>query len=588
MSSLLIRKSPAFVLALLLMAFPGWAAAQSTPADVSSGNGDKTSQTPGDKSTPQDKTSPDYDKRNKAVSEKVKKSQQKALHQEISKVYKKWLDEDVRWIITDEEKSAFKQLSNDEERDNFIEAFWARRDPTPDTEENEFKEEHYRRIAYANEHFAAGIPGWKTDRGRIYIIYGPADEVDSHPSGGTYERPIEEGGGETSTYPFEDWRYRYLEGIGQEIIIEFVDTCMCGDFHMTIDRSEKDALKNVPGAGLTLYEQMGLANQADRFSGGGLEQLGAGPMSQANQSKQFDRLEEFAKLNRQPTIKFKDLEEIVTSKLRYNLLPFDVRADFVRVTSDTVLVPITLQVRKKDITYVNKDGIQRGTLNIFGRVTTLTGRISQTFEDTVQDDVPPELLAKSLENASIYWKALPLRPGRYRFDVVVKDVNGDRMGTWSRGLIVPDMSDDKGLTSSTLILADVMEKVPSKSVGAGNFVIGTTKVRPRLDGADGSPAKFKRDQRLNFWMQVYNLGINEQSKKSSADIEYDIVNSSTKKPVVHAVETTDQLGNAGDQITLEKSMSLASLEPGMYELTVKVNDNISKQSIAPTAKFLVQ
>lgn len=590
MSCLLMRKSPAFILTLFMMAIPGWLVAQSASADVSSGSGgDKTSQAPAaDNGAPKDKTSPDYDKRNKPVSEKVKKSQQKALHQEISKVYKKWLDEDVRWIITDEERSAFKQLSNDEERDNFIEAFWARRDPTPDTEENEFKEEHYRRIAYSNEHFAAGIPGWKTDRGRIYIMYGPADEIDSHPSGGTYERPIEEGGGETSTYPFEDWRYRYLEGIGQEIIIEFVDTCMCGDYHMTIDRSEKDALKYVPGAGLTLYEQMGLANQADRFSGGGLEQLGAGPMSQQLQSQQFDRLETYAKLQRAPTIKFKDLEEVVTSKVRYNLLPFDVRADFVRVTSDTVLVPITLQIRKKDITYVNKDGIQRGTLNIFGRVTTLTGRISQTFEDTVQDDVPPELLSKTLENASVYWKALPLRPGRYRFDVVVKDVNGDRMGTWSRGLIVPDLSDDKGLTSSTLILADLMEKVPSKSVGAGNFVIGTTKVRPRLDGADGSPAKFKRDQRLNFWMQVYNLGINEQSKKSSADIEYDIVNSSTKKPVVHAVETTDQLGNAGDQITLEKSMSLASLDPGMYELTVKVNDNISKQSIAPTAKFLVQ
>jgi len=584
-----MRRSPAFVVVLFLMAFPGWAAAQSASADASSAGGDKTPPAQAsDQSAPQDKTSPSEDKRNKPVSEKAKKSQQKALKQELSKTYKKWLEEDVRWIITDEERAAFKQLSNDEERDNFIEAFWARRDPTPDTEENEFKEEHYRRIAYANEHFAAGIPGWKTDRGRIYIMYGPADEIDSHPSGGTYERPIEEGGGETSTYPFEDWRYRYLEGIGQEINIEFVDTCMCGDYHMTIDRSEKDALKYVPGAGLTLYEQMGLANQADRFSGGGLEQLGAGPMSQQNQTTQFDRLETYAKLQRAPTIKFKDLDEVVTSKIRYNILPFDVRADFVRVTSDTVLVPVTLQIRKKDITYVNKDGIQRGTLNIYGRVTGLTGKIVQIFEDTVQDDVPPELLSKTLENASIYWKALPLRPGRYRFDVVVKDVNGDRVGTWSRGLIVPDLSDDKGLTSSTLILADLMEKVPSKSVGAGNFVIGTTKVRPRLDGADGTPAKFNRGQRLNFWMQVYNLGINEQNKKASAEIEYDIINASTKKPVVHAVETTDQLGNAGDQITLEKSMSLASLEPGMYELTVKVNDNISKQSIAPTAKFLVQ
>jgi GWxTD domain-containing protein len=588
MSPSFIRKSSVFTFFLFVTSLAGLSAAQSAPADVSASTADKAAQAPEPvKDAAQDKTSSESDKRNKPVSEKIKKEQQKALHQELSKVYKKWLDEDVRYIITDEERAAFKQLSNDEERDNFIEAFWARRDPTPDTEENEFKEEHYRRIAYSNEHFAAGIPGWKTDRGRMYIVYGPPDEIDSHPSGGSYERPMEEGGGETSTYPFEDWRYRYIEGIGQEVIIEFVDTCMCGDYHMTIDRSEKDALKYVPGAGLTLYEQMGLASKTDRFTGG-LEQLGTGPMSTQNQSQQFDRLEQFAKLNRPPAIKFKDLQEVVTSKVRYNLLPFEVRADFVRVTSDTVLVPIMVQVKKRDVTYVNKDGIQRGTLNIFGQVTTLTGRIAQTFEETVQDDQPAELLPKLLEAGDVYWKALPLRPGRYRFDIVVKDVNGDKKGTWSRGIIVPDMSDDKGLTSSTLILADVMEKVPSKSIGTGMFVLGSTKVRPRMEGADGTPAKFNRNQKLNFWMQVYNLGISEQSKKSSAQVEYDIVNAATKKPVVHSVETTDQLGNVGDQITLEKSMSLASLEPGMYELTVKVNDNISKQSIAPTAKFVVQ
>ncbi|HEV2715142.1 MAG TPA: GWxTD domain-containing protein, partial [Terriglobales bacterium] len=150
------------------------------------------------------------------LSDKQRKENEKRFKQEVSSSYKKWLNEDVSYIITDEERAAFKQLSNDEERDNFIEAFWQRRDPTPDTVENEFKEEHYRRIAYANEHFAAGIPGWKSDRGRIYVVYGPADEIESHPSGGTYERPIEEGGGSTSTFPFEDWRYRYIEGIGQE------------------------------------------------------------------------------------------------------------------------------------------------------------------------------------------------------------------------------------------------------------------------------------------------------------------------------------------------------------------------------------
>jgi GWxTD domain-containing protein len=521
--------------------------------------------------------------------EKQTKQQKRALHIELSKTYKKWLDEDVVWIITDEERAAFKQLSNDEERDNFIEAFWQRRDPTPDTEENEYKEEHYRRIAYSNEHFAAGVPGWKTDRGRIYIMYGAPDEIDSHPSGGTYERPIEEGGGETSTFPFEDWRYRYIEGIGQEIIIEFVDTCMCGDYHMTLDRSEKDALKYTPNAGLTLYEQMGMSNKAARFTSGGLEQLGQGPMGQDLQSKEFDRLEQFAKLQAPPPVKFKDLEEVVNTKLITNLMPFDVRTDYVKVTGDTVLVPVTIQIKYRDITFNNKDGIQRGTVNIFGRVSTLTGRIVQTFEDTAQVDVPAELLPRSAENSSVYWKALPLRPGRYKVEVAVKDVNGDRKGLWSRGIIVPEYSDDK-LSTSSLIVADQMEPVPTKDVSTGNFVIGVTKVRPRVAPADGKPAMFKRnlDQKANFWMQVYNLGVDDKTHKPSATFEYDIVNLATNKPVVQKTESTDTMGNVGEQVTLQKSIALANLQPGVYRIDIKVNDNISKQTVDPSATFAVQ
>ena len=520
--------------------------------------------------------------------EKQRKANAKALKIELSKTYRKWLDEDVRWIITDEEKSAFMQLSNDEERDQFIEAFWQRRDPTPDTEENEFKEEHYRRIAYANEHYAAGIPGWKTDRGRTYIVFGPADEIDSHPSGGSYERPMDEGGGETSTFPFETWRYRYLEGIGQEVIIEFVDSCMCGDYHMTMDRSEKDALKYTPNAGLTLYEQMGMSSKASRFTNGGIEQLGASPFNKDQQTKQFDRLEQFAKLQAAPAIKFKDLEEVVRHKITVNLMPFDVRADFVKVTSDTVLVPVTIQIKNRDVTFQNKDGVERGTVNIFGRVTTLTGKIVQTFEDTVQVDVPVELLPKTAENASVYWKALPLRisQNRYRLDIVVKDVNGDRTGSWSHAIQIPDFSEDK-LSSSTLIIADQMEQVATKNVGTGNFVIGTTKVRPRVAPSDGKPILFKRNQKLNFWMQVYNLSVDEKTHKPSATIEYNVTDANNKA-VIHTVESTDTMGNVGDQVTLQKTLSAANLPAGLYKIEIKVNDNLSKQTVDPTATFAVE
>ena len=510
-----------------------------------------------------------------------RKERLRSFQHEVGKTYKTWLDEDVRYIITPEEEQAFKLLGTDEERDEFIEQFWLRRDPTPDTEENEFREEHYRRIQYANEHFAAGIPGWRTDRGRIYIVWGPPDEIESHPSGGSYQREQSEGGGSTSTFPFERWRYRYLEGIGNEVIIEFVDTCMCNDYHISTDPNEKDALLHTPGGGPTLNEQMGIGNRSNRMMGtpGGTNPLGGG--------NQFDALERYAKLTAPPPVKFKDLEEKVNTKIRYNLMPFDLRSDFVKITSDTVLVPITIQIKTKDMTFVQKEGIQRASVNIFGRITTLSGRVATTFEDTVGVDEPNELLDKALLTSQLYWKAIPLKPGMYKIDVAVKDVNGDRVGTLVRSMRVPEFDEDK-LATSSLILADVMERVPAKSIGAGNFIIGDTKVRPRLDAADGKPASFKRDQRLNIWLQVYNLQRDQQSKKTKAIISYDIVNLQTNKSVLHADESSAAYGNTGDQITIEKSMQLANLEPGLYSLKVTVNDEVTKQTINPSARFQVE
>jgi GWxTD domain-containing protein len=516
-----------------------------------------------------------------------KKDDKAANIEKLGGVYKKWLDEDVRWIITDEELSAFKKLANNSERDVFIEGFWQRRDPTPDTAENEYKEEHYRRIAYANEHYAAGMPGWRTDRGRIYIMYGPPTSIDSHPMGGPYQRPADEGGGQTSTFPFEVWRYRYLEGIGQEIELEFVDDCGCGAYEMTLDRSKKDALLHVPNAGLTTMEEMGMANKADRFRGG-LENLGSGPFTSQNQTKQFDRMETFAKVNRAPDIKFKDLQnELVSHKFRTNLLPFDVQVDFVKLTSDTVLVPITLQVPLKGLTFANKDGIQRAVVNVYGQLTKLSGQIVQTFEETLHRDIPAELLEKEINNVSLYWKALPMRPGLYRLDVVMKDVNGDKTGIFSRSYTVPDFGDEK-LTSSTLILADQMEPVPAREVGTGNFVIGTNKVRPKVRSSDGQPASFTKKEKISFWLQVYNLGVDQKTNKPSATVEYQVVNTATNKHVLDFTESTAQMGNVGEQVTLGRSLQLSQLDPGIYQVTIKVNDQISKQTISPTAKFAVQ
>jgi GWxTD domain-containing protein len=515
---------------------------------------------------------------NKELTDAEKRQRLRDYKHEVGKTYQTWLDQDVRYIITPEEEQAFKLLGTDEERDQFIEQFWLRRDPTPDTEENEFREEHYRRIQYANEHFAAGTPGWRTDRGRIYIVWGPPDEIESHASGGTYQREQSEGAGTTTSFPFEKWRYRYLEGLGNEVIIEFVDTCMCGEFHFSIDPEEKNALRNTPGGGPKLTQNLG--GNGSRAGGMSNDPTGV-------TGKQFDALERYAKLSSPPPVKFKDLEEKVNTRLRYNLLPFDMRSDFVKVTADTVLVPITIQIKTKDLTFVQKEGIQRAAINIFGRVTTISGRVASTFEDTVTVDEPNDLLEKALLTSQLYWKAVPLKSGMYKIDVAVKDVNGDRVGTLVRSIRVPEFDDEK-LASSSLILADVMEHVPAKSIGAGSFIIGDTKVRPRLDAADGKPASFRRGQRLNIWLQIYNLQQDQQLKKTRATISYDIVNIQTNKSVLHADESSATYGNTGEQITIEKSMALANLDPGLYNLKVTVNDDVTKQTINPTARFQVE
>jgi GWxTD domain-containing protein len=566
----------AFLFVLLMGARMG--TAQATPASPAEPDGVTKGPTIVEK--------PDPLKR--PLSDKEKLAQQKALKQELKDVYKKWVDEDVRWIITDQEMQAFKSLSNDEERDQFIENFWLRRNPNPDSPENEYREEHYARIAYANEHFAAGKPGWRTDRGHIYIAFGKPDNIDSHPSGGSYDRPMEEGGGNTSTFPFEIWHYRYIEGIGDNIDIEFVDTCMCGDYHMTIDRSEKDALKHTPGAGQTLYEQMGMAKQSDRMSGG-LEQLGNGPMSQQQQSKQFDRLDTYAKLSAPPVIKFKDMESFMTTSKILTGPPFlfDVRTDYVKVTNDTILVPITLQIRNSDITFNNKDGVAMGTVNILGRVTNLNHKPIQTFEDTVGVQVPSELLARKRNDLSVWWKSLPLRPGLYKVDIVIKDVNNpDHIGRWQRSLNVPRYDDDR-LAASSLILAGTMDRVPSRDIGAGNFVIGDTHIVPRVPSSISAPVTFHRGQNLNFWMQVYNLGIDEKSKQNGATIEYQILDMATNKAILETQELTSKTNPNSDQITIEKSLPLASLTPGKYQVSIKVNDGVTKQQIAEFAPFIV-
>ena len=494
---------------------------------------------------------------------------------ELKKAYKDWLEKDVTYVITDEERKAFKKLATDDERERFIEEFWRRRDPDPDTDENEFKEEYYERIAYANEHFASGIPGWKTDRGRIWIMYGKPDERETHPSGGNYERPSYEGGGSTTTYPFEVWFYRYLAGVGSGIEIEFVDPTGSGEYRIARSPDEKDAMLNIPGAGLTLSEQLGLSNKADRVSG--VSSIGNNNYTR-EQDSPFARLQLLADLSRPPQVKFNDLASAVnTGVIEENPLNFEVRVDFFRQSDERVITAITIQVENKDLVFQDSGGLQQARINIFGRITSVAGRRAGVFEDPVITTATPEELTDARGRKSAYQKAVALPPGTYKVDVIVRDVASGATGVRHIALPVPKYDPQK-LSTSTLVLAAKLENMGERPA-VGQFVIGQAKVIPNVSGI------YRRGEPVGVYMQVYNAGIDQTTLRPSVDVEYALMKDG--KEVGKQAEDWRGMSDSGQRLTLARLIDTRQLGPGEYELAIRIRDRVSGQALAPAAKFTV-
>jgi len=494
---------------------------------------------------------------------------------ELKKAYKDWLEKDVAYIITDDERRAFKKLETDEERERFIEEFWRRRDPDPDTDENEFREEYYERIAYANEHYTSGIPGWKTDRGRIYITWGKPDEVESHPSGGSYERESYEGGGSTSTYPFERWFYRYLPGVGSGIELEFVDPTGSGEYRLARNPDEKDAMLNVPGAGLTLAEQMGLSNKADRvanFGGVGMQNY------QRQQDSPFERLQVLTDVMRPPQIKYNDLaSQVNTPIIEDNPLNFDVRVDFFRQSDERVITAFTIQTENQNLVFKDSGGLQQAELNIFGKITHVSGRRAGVFEDPVITRATPEELSEAKERKSAYQKAVALAPGRYRVDVIVRDISSGATGVRHVGFEVPKYDTAK-LSTSTLVLAAKLEGLGDQPA-VGMFAIGNVKVIPNVSST------FHRGSPIGLYMQIYNAGIDQTTLRPSVDVEYALMKDGKEL----GKQTEDWRGNSdsGQRLTIARLVDSRGLNPGDYSVEVRVRDHVSSQSLVQSAKFTI-
>ena len=526
----------------------------------------------------QERPTPQDDSAKPSSTKEVKKRDKK-LMKELGRDDTNWLLNEVPDIITEAERRAFLELGTEEEREQFIEhTFWDPRNPDPESPVNPVREEHYRRLAYADEHFASGIPGRKTDRGHIYIIWGPPDEIESHPTGGTYDRPLEQGGGTTTTYPWELWRYRHLDGIGENIEIEFVDPAGSGEYRITSDPCEKDALSHVPGAGSSLSEIFGRSSKADRFSNSNGTTCATPLGGQSAGLNEFDRQDRNFRVQRPPE-RFRDLEEKVSSRIVHSQIHVDYRADFLRVTTNTVLVPITVQVANRELSFQSKQGVHTAVLNLYARITTPGGIVAQTFEDVISRDFPESLFQSSLNLSSIYQKSVPLRSGLYRLDLVIKDTLSGNLGVFNTALRVPRFADDK-LDASSLILADQIETVPFGQTGTGQFVLNSYKVRPRLS------QEFSTTDKLGIFLQLYNLKLDAASHKTNVSVAYRITKN--QQEIWRAVEAADHLHQGGEQLTIERYLPVASLVPGRYTIEVTAIDLLTNDTVIRTADFTVK
>lgn len=491
------------------------------------------------------------------------------IKQEPDKAFKEWI-QDVEPIIRPDELLAWNKLLSNEEREQFIAIFWANRDPDPDTEENEYREAYYERVEYANEHFSSGVAGVKTDRGRIYLRFGKPDEVESHPAGGAYNRESGEGGGSTSTYPFERWWYRHLPG-RSDVPVEFVDPTGTGEYRIARNPFEKEALLHVPGAGATLDG----ISQTDRISAAN----GFGnPFSSQSKDGQFEWMDRIRFLNEAPPVDFDRLRGAGTSQpvIDTDLLTSAVQISCFKQSDDRVIVAFTVQTENRDLVFRDIGGIQSARLNITGRITSVAGRRVGFFEDSVTTNATTTELVEAKGRKSAYQKAVTLAPGRYRVDILVRDQESGAASLQHVGFEVPRYGTN--LTASSLVLASVIEQV-SDIPASRQFIIGDKKVIPNL------AAEYHRGSPVGVYLQIYNAGTDQTTLRPELEVEYVLLKDG--KELAKQVEDWRGTSTAGDRLTLARLIDSRNLEPGEYAVEVRARDRVSNQSLVQSAKFRI-
>ena len=517
--------------------------------------------------------------------------QEKQRREEQLDYYQKWLDQDVLYIIATEEKSVFNSLTNAEEKDNFIEQFWRRRDPDPATIINEFKEEHYGRLAYVNERFASGKPGWRTDRGRIYLKFGPPDRKETHP-GGNYQRKYWEGGGSTAVFPFERWWYRYLDGVGADVEIEFVDSSLSGEYRLALDADEKDAHLFTPMGG-NLQELDGELTRGDRitrrYMGNQSQPENPDLLRQFNYKRMQDqiwyRVDQRMRLEKPPELKNPKLRELVKTRVLFGKkLPVKTHFAYYRLSQQQYLIPVSLKVQNRELTYkLSSENVYTAEVDIYLRLSSLNGRTFYEFDDKIYSHYSPQEFPKRTYQYSVYQKLLHLPAGRYKVDLLVQSEEGERASLSTLGLVVPDLSrKNEGIGLSPVTLSRNLSRLLLPPDKVRPFVIGEVRLVPVFENVFGP------DEEIGVYLQAYGFQTDAASSEPLLRVRYEIVASDGR-----LLRTYDDDGGrsysvvGNDRLVVTKKLPLLDLPKGKYRLVVHVEDGIASKEQSTDVSFEV-
>ena len=505
------------------------------------------------------------------------------LHKEEELDYfKKWLKEDAVYLITPEENKVFNSLTTEEEKEHFVEQFWGRRDPDPRTALNEFKEEHYRRIAYANDHFHWGQAGWRTDRGRVYIMFGPPDGRTTHAGGGTYYRSAEEGGGSTLTYPWEEWFYRHLPGIGSGIEVEFVDPSMTGQFRLAMSPHEKDALLLMGGmGGETRWELEGMQSRAERVRS--MDMLRPSGLSHGfiPSRSPFETVERYFQLTHRRDVPGSEFKEIVSLQLSYQTLPYTYRLDTHWISEALYLSSLTLFIRKKDLTFAPLgNDLLRANITVYGQVETLSREVVFTFEEELSSDIDRAMEVREREKIFHYQKRIPLRPGRYKLTLVVKDSESGNVGTHNILLVAAGADEEFG-ASSVIVFDRVFFTDGQPDLTQAFNYLGGVKLYPSVDNV------FSKEKPLYAYLEVYNPATDQSSGAPDVMLKY-AIRPEGSEPVSFTDISKTTGASYGDRLVVLQPISLRDLEPGRYQLEFMAEDLIQGKTVARTTQVEVK